>query len=347
MVEGESGILAISPAKFRPRYYPSKRMLIWPNGVRGIIRSGAEPETLRGLNSYKAWLDELAAWKYMNECYDNVMLGLRLGDRPQAVITTTPKPKHLIRSLMKDPTCVVTTETTYANRANLSEVFYNEIITKYEGTRLGQQELEARVLEEVPGALWRQSLIDAARLNSTDRSITYGRMLIAIDPAVTSSENANETGIIAGAAGTGKWQGHAFIFRDISGRHAATYWPRLAVRAYHTLNADRIVAEVNNGGDLVESALRVIDPNVAYSAVHASRGKRARAEPVAALYEQGRVHHVGDFRDLEDQMCSFVPDEREEDPALVAQGISSSPDRVDALVWLLTALLLSGLSFVV
>jgi phage terminase large subunit-like protein len=339
MIEGESGLLATAFPDFRPVYEPSKKRVTWPNGCRGHIRSGAEPERFRGLNAYFAWMDELASWAYPQQSWDNAMLGLRRGPKPQAVVTTTPKPIGLLAALLQNPMCVVTTDSSYANRANLADSWWQTVVAPLEGTRVGEQEIYAKYLTEVPGALWRRETIEANRVAVT--AITpedCGRVVVAVDPAVTSSANSNETGIIAVAAGTGMWKGHAFVFRDVSGRHAAHYWPKLVVAAYHALRADRVVAEENNGGDLVQQSIRVVDPSVSYRGVKASKGKRTRAEPVAALYEQGRVHHVGTFRELEDQMCSFVQDERRELAALGA----ASPDRVDALVWGLTELLLAA-----
>lgn len=330
MIEGESGILATSAPDFVPTYEPSKKRITWPNGTRAHIRSGAEPERFRGLNSYFAWCDELAAWQYPQTAWDNLMLGLRRGHRPQCIVTTTPKPLHLIRELQKDPTCIVSTETSYANRANLSDMWWTSTVAKYEGTRYGEQEIMARVMDDIPGALWNMKTIEANRISVDEwRRRTMGRTVIAVDPAVTSSANSNETGIIAVSVGVGGWKDTYYVIRDVSGRHPVAKWPALVARTYEVLSADRVVAEVNNGGDLVEGALRVADPHIPFRKVTASRGKRARAEPVAALYEQGRVHHVGTFRELEDQMVTYIPDEPMQE-TLVG---STSPDRVDALVW--------------
>lgn len=343
MIEGESGILATAAPDFRPFYEPSKLRITWPNGCRGYIRSGAEPERFRGINSYFAWLDELAAWQYPQQAFDNAMLGLRLGPKPQVVITTTPKPIPLIKALTRDPSCVITRDSSRANRANLAESFWADVIAKYEGTRLGRQEIEAEVVEDTPGALWpRYALIDDARVTIAEFAAIdlehLGRVIVAVDPAVTSSDNANETGIIVAVAGRGAMRGHSYILRDVSGRYSPSEWAKHVTAQYHMHRADRVVAEVNNGGDLVESTLRVHDPNISYRGVHAARGKRTRAEPVVGLYEQGRVHHVGTFTALEEQMTTFVPDERSD---------GSSPDRVDALVWALTALQLGPKAFVV
>lgn len=336
MIEGESGLLETAAPDFRPIYEPSKLRITWPNGCRGYIRSGAEPERSRGLNAYFAWLDEIAAWQYPQATWDNMMFGLRLGARPQVIVTTTPKPIKLIRTLLDDPTCVVTTDSSYANRANLADSWWNDVIVPLEGTRLSEQEVYARYLSDVPGALWRQSLIEATR-RQMPADDEIGRTVIAVDPAVTSSANSNETGILVLAAGKGVSKGHAFVLRDLSGRHPASEWPKMVAAAYRTLSADRVIAEVNNGGDLVEMALRAVDPNIPYKSVTASRGKRGRAEPVAALYERGLVHHVGTFGALESQMITFIADERDD---------AASPDRVDALVWGVTDLLLGSKVFI-
>lgn len=320
MIEGESGILAVCPTSERPLYKASQRRLEWPNGARSLIFTADEPDRLRGKQHMRLWADETASWRYP-EAWDQAMFGLRLGAEPRAVVTTTPRPTSLILSLLKDPTVVVTRGSTYDNRANLSPVFYEQIISKYEGTRLGRQELMAEVLEDVPGALWQMRLIDDQRVQEAPELY---RVVVAIDPAVTSGEDADDTGIVVAGAGV---DGHGYVLADRTCKLSSDAWARRALVAYDEFKADRVVAEVNNGGDLVERVLRMVSPNVPYTAVHASRGKRIRAEPVAALYEQGKIHHVGGLPELEDQMCSFVP-----------EGGAGSPDRVDALVWALTQL---------
>jgi phage terminase large subunit-like protein len=329
MVEGESGILAISPPWERPRYEPSKRRLTWPNGAIATLFSADEPERLRGPQHDLAWCDELASWRYP-EAWDMLMLGLRLGDDPQVLVTTTPRPTQLIRRLTADPTVVVTGGTTYEN-PHLAPAFLGQIIRKYQGTRLGRQELEAELLEDVPGALWKRGTIEATRTFSAPDLI---RVVVAIDPATSSTEGSDETGIIV----AGKdHAGCGWVLADASGRFQPLEWARTAITAYRTHCADRIVAEVNNGGDMVETTLRIIDPGAPFAAVHASRGKITRAEPVAALYEQGRVRHVGVFPQLEDQMCAFARDAHGSFDVRLA---GFSPDRVDALVWALTELLI-------
>jgi predicted phage terminase large subunit-like protein len=325
VVEGESGILAIFPDKDRPIYEPSKRRLTWPNGAEATTYSADEPERLRGANIDTAWCDELGAWRYP-EAWDMLMFGMRSGEDPRTCVTTTPRPTKLIRDLVRDPTCVITRGSSYDNRANLAPAFFGQIVKKYEGTRLGRQEIEAELLEDTPGALWSHGIIDAARLPAAP---VLTRAVVAIDPAVTSGEESDETGIVVAGKDA---HGHGYVLADISGRYQPTEWARLAITAYRTHKADRIVAERNNGGDMVEATIRMVDPNVAFTAVHASRGKVVRAEPVAALYEQGRVHHIGAFPQLEDQMANFTTD-------FDRAAAGYSPDRVDSLTWAFSELL--------
>jgi phage terminase large subunit-like protein len=316
MVEGESGILNCGPV--RPVYEPSKRRVTWPNGAIATTYSADEPDRLRGPQHDAAWCDEIAAWRYP-QAWDMLMLGLRLGTDPRVVATTTPKPVKLVRDLMA--TAVVTRSTTYDNLDNLAPTFREQILSRYEGTRLGRQELLAELLEDVPGALWTRDLIEKARGTAPDLS----RIVVAIDPAVTSGEQSDATGIIVvGAIGN-----VGYVLEDLSGRYPPEQWANIAVDAYRRWEADRIVAEANNGGDLVASVLRAVNPNVPVRLVRASRGKRARAEPVSALYEQGRIIHAGTFPELEDELCVWTPDTVE------------SPDRMDAMVWGLTDLMLT------
>jgi predicted phage terminase large subunit-like protein len=326
MVEGESGILAIHPNHERPLYEPSKRRLTWPCGAVATTYSADEPERLRGPQHDAAWCDEIGAWRYGEDAWNMLMLGLRLGNDLQVVVTTTPRPTKLIRELVKDPTCVLTRGSSYENRANLAPAFFDQIVRRYEGTRLGRQELNAELLEDTPGALWSHGIIDAARLPAAP---ILTRVVVAIDPAVTSGEESDETGIVVAGKDA---HGHGYVLADISGRYQPTEWARLAITAYRRYRADRIVAERNNGGDMVEATIRMVDPNVAFTAVHASRGKVVRAEPVAALYEQGRVHHIGVFPQLEDQMANFTTD-------FDRAAAGYSPDRVDSLTWAFSELL--------
>src|SRR5215831_5072499 len=327
LVEGESGILAVAPPWCRPVYEPSKRRLTWPNDAIATTYSAEEPERLRGPQHDAAVCDELGAWS-RPETWDMLQFGLRLGRKPRCLVATTPRPTKLIRGLIarEGHDVVVTRGSTYENRANLAPGFFDQVIRKYEGTRLGRQELNAELLEDTPGALWSHAIIDAARMAAAP---SLQRIVVAIDPAVTSGEEADETGIVV----VGKdANGHGYVLADLSGRYQPIEWARIAITAYKTHRADRIVAEVNNGGDMVETTLRSVDPNVAYSAVHASKGKYTRAEPASALYEQGKVHHIGAFPQLEDQMTMFTPD-------LDRKAMQFS-DRADALVWALTELLL-------
>jgi predicted phage terminase large subunit-like protein len=333
MVEGESGLLAIGPPQQRPQYEPTKRRLTWPNGAIATTYSADEPERLRGPQHDAAWCDEIASWRYP-EAWDMLMFGLRLGNDPRAVVTTTPKPVKIIRELLTDPTTVVTRGSSYENRANLADAFFAQIVRKYEGTRLGRQELNAELLDDVPGALWNRARLEELRWPVYKAVPELTRIVVAIDPAVSSGEDANETGIVVAGKDAG---GRGFVLADRSGHYTPTEWAQLAIALYRQHKADRIVAEVNNGGQMVENTIRMISPdgpNIPYTAVYASRGKVVRAEPVAALYEQepGRVFHVGAFPTLEDQMCGFTTD-------LDRKSAKFSPDRVDALVWAFTELL--------
>jgi predicted phage terminase large subunit-like protein len=330
MVEGESGLLAIAQAGDRPDYESSKRRLTWPNGAVATLYSADEPERLRGPQHDLAWCDELAAWRYP-EAWDMLMFGLRLGADPRAVVTTTPRPTRLIKSLLADPAVVVTRGSTSENRANLAPAFLDQIVRRYEGTRLGRQELDAEILEDVPGALWSRGIVEAARVAKVP---DLTRVVVAIDPAASTSAGSDETGIVV--AGKDE-RGEGYVLADLSGRYEPAEWAKAAIAAWRSHEADRIVAEVNNGGDMVEATLRVVDPTVSFTAVRAARGKTARAEPVAALYERGRVHHLGALPQLEDQMCAFTA-------GFDRAAAGYSPDRVDALVWALTALLLEPVS---
>ena len=330
MIEGQSGLLAISPPWNRPSWEPSKRRLTWPNGAVASCYSADEPDRLRGPQHDAAWGDELAAWRYP-ESYDMLMLGLRLGGDPRAVFTTTPRPVKLIRDLLRDPHVAVTRGTTFDNATNLAPGFLDAIVARYEGTRLGRQELDGTMLDDLEGALWNRAAIEAARI---DAAPPLTRIVVAVDPAVTWGPDADETGIVVvglDEAGSGH------VLEDLSGRFAPEAWARRAVAAWRSWGADRVVGEANQGGDLVAATLRAVDAAIPFRAVHASRGKVARAEPVAALYEQGRVRHAGFFPLLEDQMCAFTA-------GFDRAAAGFSPDRVDALVWGLSELMLGPAS---
>ena len=327
MIEGESGILATSHPAFRPSFAPSRQRLEWPNQVVAYGYSADEPERLRGPQHDAAWCDELAAWRYP-DAWDMLMLGLRLGSDPRVMITTTPKPTALIRRLAGDPATLVTRGSTWDNAPNLAPAFIAEIVKQYEGTRLGRQELEAELLDDTPNALWTREGIEACRVRQAPQ---LRRIVVAIDPAVSSGRDADETGIVV--AGLGE-DGLGYVLEDGSERLRPEAWAARAIALYRRYQADRVVGESNNGGDLVEATLRAVDRAVSYKAVRASRGKAVRAEPVAALYEQGRVKHRGAFPALEDQMCAFASD--------FDRGRAGySPDRVDALVWALTELMIA------
>ncbi len=321
MIEGESGILAVSPPWNRPLYEPSKRRLTWPNGIIATTYSAEEPDRLRGPQHEILWCDEIGHWKYP-EAWDMAKLGLRLGSKPQAIITTTPKPVRIVKELIEDKDCVITGGNTYDNIVNLASAFYKSIVSKYEGTRMGRQEIYAELLEDTPGALWTRKMIDDLRVKKAPELV---RIVVAIDPAVTSGDESDQTGIIVGGIGV---DGHGYVLDDLTCRMRPNLWAKRAINGYHNWEADRVIGEVNNGGDLVETVIRAVDENVPYQKVFASRGKRTRAEPISALYEQKRIHHVGKFDDLEDQQCSFLP-----------EGSGESPDRVDALVWCFTFLM--------
>lgn len=326
-----SGLLQIHPKDFRPTYEPSKRRLTWPNGAVASIYNGTEPDQLRGPQHDAAWCDELAKWQYAQEAWDQLQFGLRTGLNPQVCITTTPRPISLIKQIVSDPSTVVTRGSTFENRGHLSPKFLATVKRKYEGTRLGRQELYAELLEDVEGALWKRAVIDALRVPEKDIPVLT-RVVVAIDPNASSAEDSNECGIICAGLGT---DGHAYILDDVSGVLAPDEWATRAISLLRARAGDRIVAEANNGGEMVENTLRTVDPNVPYRAVWASRGKVTRAEPVSALYEQGRVHHVGPLPRLEDQMCAFTID-------FNRREMGYSPDRVDALVWALTELIIEG-----
>lgn len=316
MVElGPSSVMKVARPDEMPAYEPSKRRLTFPNGATATTFTGEEPDQLRGPAHDTVWVDELAKFKYPEETWDNMEMGLRLGDNPQVFCTTTPRPIPIIKRLVKDPTTIDIRFSTSQNAENLSPMFLKRIQERYAGTRLGRQELEGEILEDNPNALFQRDILENLRVNAAPQLI---RVVVGMDPAVTGTKKSDETGIIAGGLAA---NGHGYILEDASLQASPAEWARAGVKTFHAWQADRIIGEVNNGGDLIEVNIRTVDRNVPYTAVHASRGKAIRAEPVAALYEQGRIHHVGTFPQLEDQMCEWSP------------GDSDSPDRMDALVW--------------
>ena len=332
MVElGDSSILKVAPPWFYPEYEPSKRRLTFPNGSVCIIYSGDEPDQLRGPQHQKAWVDELAKFKYPVETWDNLEFGLRKGDNPQVICTTTPRPIKIIKALISDKRTVETRGNTLDNAANLNPLYLERMITKYQETRLGRQELNGDILDDNPNALWKRPLIEEARVAVLPE---LDRIVVGVDPATTSGEKSNDTGIVVAGVNQnyldpklGKKIPHFYVLGDYTIHGSPHQWAVAAISAFHKHNADKVVGEVNNGGDLVESNIKSVDQNIPYKKVHASRGKAPRAEPVSSLYEQFRVHHVGYYAELEDQQCDWVPGEGE------------SPDRVDALVWAITELM--------
>jgi phage terminase large subunit-like protein len=332
MVFGDSGILACSPPDRRPEWEAGRRRLIWPNGATAQAFSAHEPEALRGPQFDAAWVDELAKWKKAEETWDMLQFALRLGTHPQQVITTTPRNVGVLKTILKNPSTVVTHAPTEANRAYLAASFLEEVQARYAGTRLGRQELDGVLLEDVEGALWTTAGLEGSRV---DRAPDLDRIVVAVDPSVTGHAGSDECGIVVvGAVTRGPVQDwRAYVLEDCSARGKPTDWARAAIAAMEKYGAEKLVAEVNQGGDMVESVIRQIDPLVPFKALRAGRGKSARAEPVAALYEQGRVRHLkhGHLGTLEDQMCRMT-----------VQGYEGrgSPDRVDALVWALHELII-------
>ncbi len=331
MVMGESGILACSPPDRRPHWEATRKRLVWPNGAMAQIFSAHEPEALRGPPFDAAWVDELGKWKKAEEAWDMLQFALRLGEMPQQVVTTTPRNVGVLKDILQAESTVVTTAPTDANRAYLPASFLEEVYGRYAGTRLGRQELDGVLLDDIEGALWTGAMIEAAQVSVLPK---FDRIVVAVDPPVTSTSRSDECGIVvAGVVMQGPpsdWR--AVVLEDASvGGKTPLEWARAAIAARERHGAERLVAEVNQGGQMIETLLRQIDPMVPYRAVHATRDKTTRAEPIAALYEQGRIGHVRGLGALEDQMCQM---------AVTGYQGKGSPDRVDALVWALTELVL-------
>lgn len=342
MVEGDSGILSVCWAgdtdhkgnlTGRPKYEPSKRRVTWANGAIATTYSADEPDRLRGPQHDAGWCDEVAAWNYAQEAWDMFMFGLRLGSDPRAMVTTTPRPIPLVRQIINASTSIVTRGSTFSNRANLAASFLDKIVTRFEGTRLGRQELEGELLDDFPGAMWTRAMIDASKADV--RLPVMQRVVVSIDPSGTggADDEGDSIGIVVAGKGV---DGNAYVLADRTCKLSPDGWGRRAVQAYREFSADRIVAERNYGGAMVEHVIRTVDRTVSYKEVTASRGKVIRAEPIAALYEQGRVKHVAGMTELEDQMCAMTSD------GFMGDG---SPDRVDALVWALNELVLSGSNY--
>lgn len=342
MVEGPSGLLATARPENPCRYLPSKRRVVWKSGAWATTFSGDEPDQLRGPNAHKAWVDELCKFKYMQATWDNLEMILRAGDHPQGVVSTTPRPVPLLKKLLADVRSAthpdghsaLTRFSTYANVANLAPSFVARILRRYEGTRLGRQELHAEILEDTPGALWTLKILEETRV-TPQQVPDLVRIGIALDPAITSQETSDEMGIVAGGKDKA---GHGYVLRDASMQGTPEACALTAIQLYDDLKADVIVGEGNNGGEWIGTTIALVakdlyrekkraSPHINYKMVHATRGKQTRAEPVSTLYARHLIHHVGFYPDLEDQMCVWVP------------GMKS-PDRMDADVWLWTELLL-------
>ena len=330
MVMGDSGILACSPPDRRPVWEAGRRRLVWPNGATATVYSAHEPEALRGPQFDAAWADELAKWKKAEETWDMLQFALRMGEHPQQVVTTTPRNVGVLKTILRNASTVVTHAPTDANRAYLAESFLAEVEARYAGTRLGRQELEGVLLDDVEGALWATAAIEAGRVDAAPK---LDRIVVAVDPSVTGGAASDECGIVvAGVVCEGppqEWR--AYVLEDASVRGGPLDWARAAIAAMARHGAERLVAEVNQGGDLVESVIRQVDPLVPFRSLRAGRGKGLRAEPVAALYEQGRVRHLRGLGALEDQMCRMT-----------VRGFEGrgSPDRLDALVWAIHELMI-------
>ena len=339
MIQTNPGaILNISPPWMMPEYEPSLRRLTWPSSssisrpnspTKNLAKavattfSGDTPDQLRGPEHDTAWVDELAKFKYPQETWDNLEFGLRLGDNPQAVVTTTPRPIPIIKNLKADPNTVTVVGSTYDNAENLAPRTVQRLNRRYEGTRLGRQELHGEILDDNPDALWERDWIENRRVMEHPNLI---RVVVGVDPQASNNKNSAETGIVgAGRAHHGDGPQHGYTLGDFSVKGTPEVWGRAAITAFNVLQADCIVAEANNGGDMVKHVIHTINPNIPVKLVWASRGKEVRAEPISSLSEQGRIHHVGSFAELEDQLCEWVPGDK-------------SPDRLDAYVWAYTEL---------
>lgn len=326
MVEGVSGLLSIHGKAERPDWQPSRRRLAWPNGAVAQIFSAQDPESLRGPQFGAAWCDELGKWPHPDAAWDMLQFGLRLGDRPRQVVTTTPRPTKLLKALVASPRTAVTRMSTAMNAANLAPGFLGSIVDRYAGTRLGRQELDGLIIEDRPDALWRRDELDEGRLITMP---DLARIVVAVDPPATSAKTSDACGIVVGGLTP---EGTGVVLADLSVAAATPQmWAARAVEAYHAWHADQLVAEVNQGGDMVSAIIAQADPSIPVAQVRATRGKWLRAEPIALLYSQRRIVHLGVFTELEDQMCNFGID-----------GLSAghSPDRLDAMVWAMTALCL-------
>jgi phage terminase large subunit-like protein len=332
MVLGESGLLAICPPEERPRFIRASDRLEWPNGTISQIFSAEEPDRLRGKQHAKLWLDELAAWRDP-DAFDQAMLGLRLGDKPQAVITTTPRPTKFIKQLLESSNALVTKGSTFANAKFLADGFLTQIAARFDGRAIGRQEMYGEIVEEAQGALWTRALIERQRLPKDTPPAEYVEIVIGVDPPARSGAKADECGIIACGRTAG---GIIHVLADLSSQgETPGEWSARVTSAYRRFSANRIVAEINNGGEMVTQVLRQNDPNLPVRTVTATRGKFLRAEPIAAAYERGAVFHLGGFEKLEDQLCTLTSD-------FDSRTAGFSPDRADALVWAIADLIAPG-----
>lgn len=330
MVYGDSGIASVFPDHQKPKIVANPNVQItFHTGAIALGYNATQPDQLRGPQFDAAWCDELAKWKRARETWDMLQFGLRLGERPQVLVTTTPRPIPILKEILRRKTTVVTSGSTFDNAANLAPSFIKEIRDRYEGTRLGRQELQAEILDDLPGALWTRAMFDDHRVKNAPE---MQRIVVAVDPSGTggSSDDGDSVGIVVAGKGV---DGRGYVLADRTCKLSPDGWGRRAVAAYHEFKADRIVAERNFGGAMVQHVIRTVDPKVSYKEVTASRGKTARAEPIAAMYEQGRISHVGALPELEDQCCMIGPD------GYIGEG---SPDRMDAMVWALTELMLGS-----
>lgn len=326
MVEGHSGLMSIHPTIERPSFHRARNELEWPNGAIARLYSAADPESLRGPQFASAWCDEVCKWGHADETWDMLQFCMRLGERPQQLVTTTPKPMKLLKRIIDDPMTRVSNVKTQDNRKNLAPAFLNHIVGQYRGTSLGRQELEGELLQSADDALWSRQLID---LNRVATAPELERIVVAVDPPVTSHDKSDSCGIVV----AGLFEESVYVLADATISKASPLkWARKVVELYEHYQADCVVAEVNQGGDLVSNALLQVEPSLPVKSVHAKRGKWLRAEPVALLYERGCVRHVGLLAELEDQMCNFSVDGRSN---------GHSPDRLDALVWAVAELALN------
>jgi phage terminase large subunit-like protein len=331
MIEGESGLLAICPSDEKPLYKSSVRQLHWPNGAKSLIFTADEPDRLRGKQHMGLWCDELAAWRYA-ESWDQAMLGLRLGPNPRVCVTTTPRPTQIIKDLVASPTTVVTGGSTYENVGNLAPAFLSQIIRRYEGTRMGRQELRAEILDDNPSALWRRERLDELRVGEAP---SLQRIVVAVDPSGGDDPENDEQGIVVAGIGppppgdTTNAAIHGYCLDDRTCRLKPEGWGKRVVDTYYDWKANFVVAEKNYGGDMVRAVIHSVDPNVPVMLVNASRNKEVRAEPVAALDAQGKIHQVGSWSKMEDELCGWDP-----------MTTSRSPNRLDARVWAFTKLMI-------